>query len=216
MSASARHGERGAAGADVHDGTALFGKGVAASGEGVAASGDGTAASGDGTAAFGDGTAAFGDGTAAFGDGTAAFGDGTAAFGDGVAALGERAAPTGDGIVRRIDIPHDHPAFDGHFPGQPILPGAALLAEVLEAACSEPRLAALVGSAPKLGVVKFLLPVLPGARIDIGFRITATSLDFSVAGEAARLHASGQLQRADLQASGSVRAGVGAGAQKPA
>ena len=122
--------------------------------------------------------------------------------------------PAGEGIVRRIDIPRDHPAFDGHFPGQPILPGAALLAEVLEAACSEPRLAGCVGPAPKLGVVKFLLPVLPGARIDIGFRITATSLDFSVVGEAARLHASGQLQRADLHDDGSGHAGVGG--QKPA
>ena len=32
---------------------------------------------------------------------------------------------------QRIEIGADHPAFDGHFPGRPILPGVALLAAVL-------------------------------------------------------------------------------------
>ena len=32
---------------------------------------------------------------------------------------------------RAVPIPADHPAFAGHFPGMPILPGAVLLDEVL-------------------------------------------------------------------------------------
>ena len=32
-----------------------------------------------------------------------------------------------------IEVPADHPAFAGHFPGFPVLPGAALLDEVLQA-----------------------------------------------------------------------------------
>jgi 3-hydroxyacyl-[acyl-carrier-protein] dehydratase len=31
-----------------------------------------------------------------------------------------------------IEVPPDHPAFAGHFPGFPVLPGAALLDEVLQ------------------------------------------------------------------------------------
>jgi len=32
-----------------------------------------------------------------------------------------------------IEVPKDHPAFDGHFPKVPVLPGAVLLDEVLQA-----------------------------------------------------------------------------------
>lgn len=36
-----------------------------------------------------------------------------------------------DAITGRVAIPPDHPAFDGHFPGRPILPGVAQLDLVL-------------------------------------------------------------------------------------
>ena len=97
---------------------------------------------------------------------------------------------------RRIDIGNDHPAFAGHFPGQPILPGVALLAEVLEAAAADPVLSALVGAPPQVSVVKFLAPVLPGAVLDIAFEAGARSISFSVS-EGGRLAASGQLARRD-------------------
>ena len=54
-----------------------------------------------------------------------------------------------------IAIPADHPAFDGHFPGQPLLPGVVLLAEVMEAALAVPELAALLGAAPRIAAAKF-------------------------------------------------------------
>ena len=59
-------------------------------------------------------------------------------------------------------VPVDHPAFAGHFPGQPLLPGVALLSEVIEAVLREPGLAALLGPAPRLANAKFLSPVRPG------------------------------------------------------
>lgn len=97
---------------------------------------------------------------------------------------------------RRIDVGNDHPAFAGHFPGRPILPGVALLAEVLEAAAADRTLSALVGATPQVSVVKFLTPVLPGAVLDIAFETGARSVSFIVS-EGGRLAASGQLARHD-------------------
>ncbi len=96
----------------------------------------------------------------------------------------------------RVEVGLDHPAFAGHFPGRPIWPGVALLAEVLEAATADRALSALVGTAPQVSVVKFLAPVLPGAVLDIAFQIGARSVSFNVT-EGGQTAASGQLKRAD-------------------
>jgi acyl-CoA synthetase (AMP-forming)/AMP-acid ligase II len=65
------------------------------------------------------------------------------------------------------EVPADHPAFAGHFPGQPLLPGALLVSEVMEAMRRVPAMAARLGPQPTLAAVKFLAPVRPGSRIDI-------------------------------------------------
>ncbi|HSC65848.1 MAG TPA: 3-hydroxyacyl-ACP dehydratase [Caldimonas sp.] len=100
---------------------------------------------------------------------------------------------------RTIEIAVDHPAFDGHFPGRPVLPGVALLAEVLEAARREPALVACVGSEPRLAVVKFLAPVGPGATLTLDFVVAARALEWRVA-DGARAVASGRFARADVGA----------------
>ena len=100
---------------------------------------------------------------------------------------------------REVQIAIDHPAFAAHFPGQPVLPGIALLAEVLEAALREPALAECIGREPRLAVVKFVAPVGPGAALRIDFRLGARALEWRVA-EGARDVASGQIARADLVA----------------
>ncbi|HEX2539740.1 MAG TPA: 3-hydroxyacyl-ACP dehydratase [Caldimonas sp.] len=103
----------------------------------------------------------------------------------------------------RVEIAPDHPAFDGHFPGQPLLPGVALLAEVLEAASADPVLAACIGARPVLEVAKFLAPVRPGTTLAIDFRVVPRSLAWTArAGE--QVVASGQFGRADA-ASGEPR-----------
>jgi len=64
-------------------------------------------------------------------------------------------------------VPIDHPAFAGHFPGQPLLPGALILAEVMEAVQRVPALVARLGSHPTLAAAKFLAPVRPGSMLSI-------------------------------------------------
>jgi 3-hydroxymyristoyl/3-hydroxydecanoyl-(acyl carrier protein) dehydratase len=99
-------------------------------------------------------------------------------------------------MSRQVAIADDHPAFDGHFPGQPVLPGVALLAEVMEAVHAEPALAACIGPAPTLAVTKFLAPVRPGADLHIEFRIGPTAVAWT-AHDGERLAASGQFSRVD-------------------
>ena len=91
-------------------------------------------------------------------------------------------------------IAADHPAFAGHFPGRPVVPGVVVLAEVLEAALADPELARAIGPAPTLSTVKFLAPLGPGATLTIRFESTSGALRFEVF-EGTRLAASGAFQR---------------------
>lgn len=97
-------------------------------------------------------------------------------------------------VTRRIGA--DHPAFAGHFPGRPVLPGVSLLAEVLEVLAADAVLAGLVGDAPRLSVAKFAAAVAPGATIAIRLVPGATGIDFTVHDDASTLAASGRFAHA--------------------
>ena len=94
-------------------------------------------------------------------------------------------------VPLRIAI--DHPAFAGHFPGQPLLPGVSLLAEVLEALLDDAALVAIVGPAPRIGAAKFLAPVRPGAQLIITLDASPRGVRFEVC-EGERIAASGQFE----------------------
>ena len=64
--------------------------------------------------------------------------------------------------VSLADIPADHPAFAGHFPGQPILPGVLLLQRVMSLAQAEFGRSLATCA---LRNVKFIAPVMPGDRL---------------------------------------------------
>jgi 3-hydroxyacyl-[acyl-carrier-protein] dehydratase len=79
-----------------------------------------------------------------------------------------------------IRIPNDHPAFAGHFPGHPLLPGVVLLAEALEAVRANASARELLGDAPRVGIAKFLSPVLPGETLQIDWETAGARVRFEV------------------------------------
>ena len=63
-----------------------------------------------------------------------------------------------------LNIPADHPAFAGHFPATPIVPGVVLLDEVMHAIVVDTGWAA---TAWQISSVKFLSPLKPGEAVVI-------------------------------------------------
>ena len=73
------------------------------------------------------------------------------------------------------------PAFDGHFPGAPVLPGAYLLALVLREIERHGALAARVADRElQVQQVKFLAPVRPGDTLRMQLQADDTGIDFTV------------------------------------
>lgn len=68
-----------------------------------------------------------------------------------------------------IEFPVDHPCADGHFPGNPIIPGALLLAAVLDAVAVH---LALDGTW-QVKSAKFPQPARPGEQVHIDYSQTA-------------------------------------------
>ena len=101
-------------------------------------------------------------------------------------------------LVHTIEITADHPAFAGHFPGLPILPGVLLLDEALRAVERE---LALDLSEWQITTAKFLEPVRPGDVITVEQTSSSDSVRFSVlfAGRAGSALA-GTLSRLPLDA----------------
>ena len=88
-----------------------------------------------------------------------------------------------------LPVAADHPAYEGHFPGQPILPGVVILAEAMAA------IAEATGRGPErwtLANVKFLAPVAPGIALVLRHEAVDGNVRFEVrAGE--RVVATGAL-----------------------
>jgi len=69
-----------------------------------------------------------------------------------------------------LQIPVNHPTSAGHFPGNPIIPGALLLAEVLR--CIEQSEGKSFVSC-NVKAAKFLHPARPGDMVDIEYARSA-------------------------------------------
>jgi 3-hydroxymyristoyl/3-hydroxydecanoyl-(acyl carrier protein) dehydratase len=80
-------------------------------------------------------------------------------------------------ITGSFTIPVDHPALPGHFPGNPVVPGVVVLANViriLESAGLPPA------SMRSVRHVKFIEPLLPGQKALITVAADDAALSFGV------------------------------------
>lgn len=69
-----------------------------------------------------------------------------------------------------LTIPADHPAYAGHFPGQPILPGVVLIDAAIAALAADDG----VGAPCQIKSAKFLSPVVPGEALTLRAEPVAT------------------------------------------
>lgn len=77
-----------------------------------------------------------------------------------------------------LKIPTNHPAFAGHFPGTPIVPGVVLLDEVMYVIAVDTGLTA---TALQLSSVKFLSPLKPDETVIIQHeQLASGTLKFEV------------------------------------
>jgi len=97
-------------------------------------------------------------------------------------------APLSPRAEASLSIAVDHPAFVGHFPSAPVVPGVVLLDEAMAA------IAALTGiSLNRIAWAKFLRPVSPGEPLLVQFVVGAGGVvDFEIVTGASRV-ASGRL-----------------------
>jgi len=94
------------------------------------------------------------------------------------------AADRHDGEVG-LDIPADHPAYAGHFPGAPVLPGVVLLDAALTAIR---RGGALPHAGCRIVMAKFFRFVTPGMPLVLRHRALAQgAVDFEISNAGERI-----------------------------
>jgi len=100
--------------------------------------------------------------------------------------------------IERLDLPADHAAYAGHFPGAPILPGVVLLDAALHAVAHAVAHPLAPAGAWRIDSAKFFAPVRPGDRLELAYACTGpTRLRFEIRGADGRTFASGVISHVD-------------------
>lgn len=86
-----------------------------------------------------------------------------------------------------LSFPLTHPAFAGHFPGHPVVPGVLLLSAAIDALQS-----ASGRRVTQITAAKFLKPVGPGIALTLSFRSGGARVHFDIEAPAFKV-ASGTL-----------------------
>jgi 3-hydroxymyristoyl/3-hydroxydecanoyl-(acyl carrier protein) dehydratase len=97
-------------------------------------------------------------------------------------------------ITSELAIASDHPAYAGHFPGRPILPGAVLLDEALR---EIGRSRGVELTHWRIASAKFLKTVEPGEPLTLTHSASSGSTIRFVIYSASRIVASGMLAHGD-------------------
>jgi 3-hydroxymyristoyl/3-hydroxydecanoyl-(acyl carrier protein) dehydratase len=95
-------------------------------------------------------------------------------------AFAQQTLAAADKTEATFTIAADHPAFAGHFPGHPVLPGVVLLSLVMQALAADAKLAAKVGATPRIDNAKFLHPVGPGSTLRVALKEQGGGVAFEV------------------------------------
>lgn len=77
--------------------------------------------------------------------------------------------------IGHFTIDGEHPGLDGHFPGNPVVPGVVLLDHAMDLLASMHGGSVEEGAIPR---VKFLRPVLPGQMVQVSCESTGGRLSF--------------------------------------
>jgi 3-hydroxymyristoyl/3-hydroxydecanoyl-(acyl carrier protein) dehydratase len=96
-----------------------------------------------------------------------------------------------DMALTSLQFASDHPAFAGHFPGRPIVPGVLLL-DAVKLAIEDSVGVKLAG----LAVAKFHSPAGPGEAMQVEFDVEAAAVRFLVRAGARKI-ADGRFLLAD-------------------